>query len=849
VKKTILYILVVTLGLISFQAYSGYKEMVYPGQQKKKLIAFAPEGKLQANIRWTDYGVPHITANNLESLGFGNGYAQAQDNICILADSYIRVNGERSKYFGPDKEEPNDAENLISDLSFKALRLRELAEEKWPQFSENSRAIIQGFVAGYNFYLSKIKTGEKKLPALCADQLWVTAIEPEDVVSYVFSIALLEEAIEFQNLLAIANPGDGDEWLPRPAIAALSNKRKQHNAVFKPQDYAHLGNTASFPNMRQPGVGSNGWALGGKKTDNQRGMLLANPHFPFTGNLRLWQSHSIIPGALNVMGSSLLGYPGVTHIGFNRHVAWTATSPTAERSVFYRLQLARGDRTKYVLDGKEKPIQKRTISLEVKMGPNLVKLKKDLYYTDIGPMVESNNIIRWDDEHAYVIKPANLANMDLIDHWLEMNLASDLKAFQKTFKKYSGVMHENILYSDQKGNGFYIDGSTVPDLSDKAITFLQTDTETKFIRERFGVTILPGHDSDFIYKGVVPYHKRPKLQRRDYTQNANDSHWLTNPLSPLVGFSPLFGTEKTELSLRTRMGLKMINDAAGYNDRFSLAELETALLSNRSYFAELVLDDLLSQCTAQGTIPMIVDEQFAVDVSPGCQALRHWNGRHDKSSIAGHLLREMAFLFNTKYHLENAFDDTDPVNTPNKLKNDGSALVILAHAMLNITNAGWSLDAKLGDIQFVERSLPDGSPSGDKLPWPGGDHVEGGFNVFATHSYGLDTTLYPPKHSYTPARDVVSGAPLRSGLSAEGYHIRFGSSWMMVVGFDDDGPVARGLLSYSQSTNPESDYYEDQTRYYSEKKALRPILYREKDIIRHLQATEVIQSLRKASDR
>ncbi len=846
-KKIILYFLMNTLVLVSLPTYAEQKENVDVKQQNKKLVAFAHKGKLKAHIRWTDYGVPHITAKNLESLGFGNGYAQAQDNICVIADGYIRVNSERSKYFGPDKSEPNDAVNLISDLSFKALRLRELAEERWPQFSDNTRAIIQGYAAGYNFYLSKVKKGEKKLSPLCADQPWVKAIEPVDVVTDLFSVALFEEVIRYQQILVWANPGDGDEWLPRPATTSLSNKRKQHDAVFKPQDYAHLGRNVVFPTMRRSGLGSNAWALGEEKTENKRGMLLENSHFPFTGNLRLWESHSIIPGVLNVMGSGLLGYPGVILIGFNQHVAWSATASASERLVFYRLQLVEGDRNRYMLDGEEKSIQKRTVSLDVKMGPNLVKLEKDLYYTEIGPIVESRGI-RWDDKHAYVMRQANLANMDLIDHWLEMNLASDLAHFQETFKKYSGTLYANILSTDQKGNSFYIDGASVPDLSDKAIMFLQTDAETKLIRERFGVTILPGHDSDFIYKGVVPYQKRPKLQRRDYTQNANDSHWLTNPISPLEGFSPLFGTEKMALSLRARMGLKMINDAAGENGLFSLEELETALVSNRSYLAELVLDDLLNQCRAQGSTPVIINPKISVDVSPGCQALQRWNGRQDKDSIAGHLVREMAFLFRSRNYLENPFDETDPVNTPNTLKKDGSALLDLAHAMLNITNAGWSLDAKLGEVQFVERTQSDGSPSGNKLPWAGGHDVEGAFNSFDTNSNGLDMTLYS-KHRYPPAIDAVSGGQLPSALSDEGYHVRYGSSWMMVVGFEDDGPVARGLLTHSQSSNPDSEYYEDQTRYYSENKSLRPMLYREKDIVRHVKAAEVIQSSRKASAR
>ena len=44
-----------------------------------------------------------------------------------------------------------------------------------------------------------------------------------------------------------------------------------------------------------------------------------------------------------------------------------------------------------------------------------------------------------------------------------------------------------------------------------------------------------------------------------------------------------------------------------------------------------------------------------------------------------------------------------------------------------------------------------------------------------------------------------------------------GSSYIQIVGFDEDGPVADAILSYSQSTNPASPHYADQTRNYAAK--------------------------------
>ena len=57
----------------------------------------------RATIRWTDHGIPRILARSWKGLGFGYGYALASQNICTIADSYVTVDAQRSRFFGPDK--------------------------------------------------------------------------------------------------------------------------------------------------------------------------------------------------------------------------------------------------------------------------------------------------------------------------------------------------------------------------------------------------------------------------------------------------------------------------------------------------------------------------------------------------------------------------------------------------------------------------------------------------------------------------------------------------------------------------------------------------------------------------
>lgn len=100
--------------------------------------------------------------------------------------------------------------------------------------------------------------------------------------------------------------------------------------------------------------------------------------------------------------------------------------------------------------------------------------------------------------------------------------------------------------------------------------------------------------------------------------------------------------------------------------------------------------------------------------------------------------------------------------------------------------------------------------------------------MFSTSLSGDDTLI--PQHKYAPVMDVVTGKALGSGLTAKGYQIRYGSSWMMAVSFTDEGPVARGILTYSESSNILTPEFADQSVLYSSTKSFRPLLFKEADI-------------------
>jgi acyl-homoserine-lactone acylase len=135
------------------------------------------------------------------------------------------------------------------------------------------------------------------------------------------------------------------------------------------------------------------------------------------------------------------------------------------------------------------------------------------------------------------------------------------------------------------------------------------------------------------------------------------------------------------------------------------------------------------------------------------------------------------------------FDATQVVATPSGLNLEDANVntkvwEALTQAVTKVRAAGFALDAPLSAVQ---RPLI----TDEAIALHGGDEIEGVLNNL--------------------------GNQFAPGISAQGLRIDYGTSYLQTVTFDAKGPVAQGLLTYGQSTNPASPHANDQMRLYSRK--------------------------------
>ena len=169
-----------------------------------------------ATIRWTAHGVPHIVADDVGGLGFGQGYAQARAHLCELADGYVRVRGERGRYLGRG---PADA-HVQSDLVHLHLGYAARARAALPTASADTRAMVAGFAAGYNLALARTPPAEQ--PSACRGAAWLQPITDVDVVAYGLSIQRLASTRYLAGAIAAAQPGTAGAALAPTAPPAAA---------------------------------------------------------------------------------------------------------------------------------------------------------------------------------------------------------------------------------------------------------------------------------------------------------------------------------------------------------------------------------------------------------------------------------------------------------------------------------------------------------------------------------------------------------------------------------------------------------------------------------------------------
>ncbi|HLL18011.1 MAG TPA: penicillin acylase family protein, partial [Rubrivivax sp.] len=433
---------------IAFACASALLCFLVPGHAAK------PERTYDVQVQRTSYGIPHIRANDWGSLGYGYGYAFAQDNVCVLARDALVAQGRQARHFGAG----GGNATLASDWVYGMVNSPARVDAAWSRLDDDLRELLTGYALGYNRYLRD--TQPAALPADCRGQPWVQPLTGKDVMKVLRKLLVRAGTGNFVGALVAASP-------PAAATASLGTSvDSAGDASAVAAASSAVIDPATLPDFNPERFGSNAVALGSELTGGA-GALLGNPHFPWYGIERFYAVHLTIPGRYDAMGASIYGFP-LVNIGFNRYVAWSHTVSTARRFVLRELNIVPTAPTTYRVDGQTVAMQPETVTVDVlQANGSVAPAAHTFWMTQFGPVLVPAAAPQalWTTSTAYALTDVNLENTRAFRQYREMGQARSVDEFASVLRRNVGLPWVNTVATDAGGSAYYADIGSMPNVT------------------------------------------------------------------------------------------------------------------------------------------------------------------------------------------------------------------------------------------------------------------------------------------------------------------------------------------------------------------------------------------------
>lgn len=300
--------------------------------------------------------VPHIYAKNTEDLYFAQGYVTASLRLWQMDFlSYVSA-GRLSEIFSSGFIEYDRKQRRMGILAAAKTSLAMIEKDR------ETIKVLTAYTKGVNAYIGQLSY--KKLPV----EYKLLDYEPEPwsnlktvlIMKYMANVLSgYEEDLSMSNMMVALGEGDFNKIFPdfpvhsTPVVNDPAPKSDPISRVIrKPDylDYSFLTAGGILPdNSFNPKLGSNSWAVSGRKTKSGFPILCSDPHL----NLSLpsiWIEMQLSSPGMNVYGVSIPGTPAVI-IGFNEDIAWGITNGADDVKDWYKLKIS-PDYKKYEFDGK-----------------------------------------------------------------------------------------------------------------------------------------------------------------------------------------------------------------------------------------------------------------------------------------------------------------------------------------------------------------------------------------------------------------------------------------------------------------------------------------------------------------
>jgi len=609
----------------------------------------------------TEYGVPHIMAEDLKAMGFGLGYVQSEDFGASVAIGFVQSRGTLARYEG--------AEEL--DRDFISRKTHGRAVETFHRLDPRTRAVYDGFAQGLNHY---IRLHPREFPSWLVPDFTGIDAHARDVQTWSRGdaerfVRTLDAAHDVPDEAPNGPPGDLRDASP----GGSPDETAEAEAVAFALD------------------GSNAWALCVSRTTSGNAILLRNPHLvwgrdePLLSRLlgsTYYEAHVRVPEVLEFYGDFRIGGAFGIIGGFNQFLGWATTNNYPRYSQVYALEVHPTLEHHALLGGEPLALEARMMTVDYRTEDGGVESEtRTTWWTEYGPVIHRTS------DRIYILKDPRDGEFRRGEQFLKMMLSRSLD-------EWLDVMHmrahpsSNFTYADAEGNIVHYYNARLPLLP----------------HEMTGDTAAFARSSTDMWSELVPWDHLPLYLNPPggYVQQSNDTPDYTNLNVALDRDTVAANLPERRLRLRSQLSLDLVGDSS----IFSLEDLIELKHSPRMLMAERILDELLSG------VRDIADSRLA----PALDVLSQWDRTAAAESRGGVLFKRWAQSYfsnpDTSALWRVRWDAARPADTPFGLGSAPNGVKALRDAIESLEAEGVAIDAMWGDVHRVIRGDVDEPVSG-----------------------------------------------------------------------------------------------------------------------------------------
>ncbi|MCA1900304.1 MAG: penicillin acylase family protein [Chloroflexi bacterium] len=488
-------------------------------------------------------GIPHIYASTTHDLFFAQGYVHAQDRFWQM-DTWRHVgSGSLSEMFGKGQ--------VKTDAFLRTLGWRRVAEQEWESLSPESKEILQAYADGVNAYLkdreAEAVSLEYAVLGLLSPDYKIQPWTPINSLTWGKAMAWdlggnMDEEIERAILLKTLSPEQVAELFPEypadypvivPEMGGQSNRQSPTQSPITNYQSPTLrqgsGQVTNLPALQSlaedlarmenilgpkgPDIGSNSWAVSGKRTNTGKPLLANDMHLGIQMP-SIWYQVALhcAPKSeacpFEVTGFSFAGVPGVV-AGHNDRIAWAFTNLGPDVQDLFIEKVNPENPNQYEADGKWADFEIIEETINVVGGePVTISIRVSRHGPVIsetyGPLKDET-----DPKDPEDVPFKEEAGIDLPEHYVialswtaltpsspfeaiwGFNLAQNWEEFREAARTFH-VPAQNLLYADVDGNIGY-----------------QTPGMIPIRKNGDGMYPVPGWTGEYDWTGFIPFEELP----------------------------------------------------------------------------------------------------------------------------------------------------------------------------------------------------------------------------------------------------------------------------------------------------------------------------------------------------